>query len=132
MKDEMFARALMIYSKHINQLVKEGKKLRKAADIWLTKVMEFHKEMEEIYMNDLDLVIAEIEEIAKKEYDGHLTLMRFTTGWTAFYGSPDLQGSGILGDEDSEYSQIISMKTSETILDALKKLLKNNIKVEAR
>jgi hypothetical protein len=33
---------------------------------------------------------AEVIDTAEREHDGHLTVMRFTTHWKAFYGTPDL------------------------------------------
>lgn len=29
---------------------------------------------------------------AAQRYDGHLTIMRFTTGWKVMFGTPDLDG----------------------------------------
>lgn len=33
-------------------------------------------------------IIEQVERIAKDKTDGHISLVRFTTGWQAEYGSP--------------------------------------------
>jgi hypothetical protein len=37
-------------------------------------------------------ILAALEELARQRYDGHLTIMRFTTGWKVQLGTPDLLG----------------------------------------
>jgi hypothetical protein len=37
--------------------------------------------------NDRDLM-AELERVAAEEFDGHLTVMRFTTNWRVGFGTP--------------------------------------------
>lgn len=39
---------------------------------------------------DLNTLMSLAETIAQREADGHFTLMRFTTGWKCFLGTPDL------------------------------------------
>jgi hypothetical protein len=39
---------------------------------------------------DLETLIGLAEILAAEKTDGHLTLMRFTTGWKGFLGTPDL------------------------------------------
>jgi hypothetical protein len=39
---------------------------------------------------DLDTLLALAERKAAEEADGHLTLMRFTTGWKCMVGTPNL------------------------------------------
>jgi hypothetical protein len=39
---------------------------------------------------DLNTLMALAEKRAQSEADGHFTLMRFTTGWKCFLGTPDL------------------------------------------
>lgn len=34
------------------------------------------------------------ETVAEDDYDGHLTIMRFTTGWKSAFGTPNLDGAG--------------------------------------
>lgn len=43
---------------------------------------------------DLDTLMALAERIAVERNDGHLTLMRFTTGWKCMHGTPNLDGDG--------------------------------------
>lgn len=40
-------------------------------------------------MHDLSSAMSVAEELAKR-HDGHFTLMRFTTGWKAVFGTPDV------------------------------------------
>jgi hypothetical protein len=35
-----------------------------------------------------------LEEWAQRRHDGHLTLMRFTTGWKVMLGTPDMTPEG--------------------------------------
>jgi hypothetical protein len=38
---------------------------------------------------DVTTVLAMIEDVAKRHYGGHLTIMRFTTNWRVGFGTPD-------------------------------------------
>lgn len=38
-------------------------------------------------IKNLDL----LEEIAKRSYDGHVTLLRFTSGWKVVFGTPFME-----------------------------------------
>lgn len=40
----------------------------------------------------LTLLMARAEQISVEKYDGHLTIMRFTTNWKVAFGTPDLDG----------------------------------------
>ena len=61
---------------------------------------------------NLEKLVTCVEDIARKKHDGHLTIMKFTTGWKAFFGTPDLDsGKGRLW--------IFTLKSFETIEDAL-------------
>ena len=53
--------------------------------------------------------------IAKKTSDGHLTIMRFTTGWKVIFSTPDLT------EESRE--QIWNLKTHRDIRDAMKEAI---------
>jgi len=51
-------------------------------------------------------------EIAEAKYDGHLTIFRWTTGWKAMLGTPDLySGNG--------YKQIGDLPMFESLKDAI-------------
>lgn len=41
-------------------------------------------------LQDASNIIDRAEALAKERADGHLTIMRFTTGWKAVLGTPDL------------------------------------------
>lgn len=55
------------------------------------------------------------ETIAEDDYDGHLTIMRFTTGWKSAFGTPNLDGAG--GRESVE--QVPGFKTLDESLQHL-------------
>jgi len=38
--------------------------------------------------------VAVAERLARECYDGHLTILRFTTGWKAVFGTPDMSRGG--------------------------------------
>ena len=42
----------------------------------------------------LEALLKVSEAIARKKYDGHLTLMKFTTHWKAMFGTPNLDTDG--------------------------------------
>jgi hypothetical protein len=69
-----------------------------------------------VNVNDLISLISQAEQLAIEEADGHLTIMRFTTGWKCALGTPDLRG----GDGSSEISQL---QNFETLTDALSHLI---------
>jgi len=54
------------------------------------------------------------EAVARKTHGGHLTLMRFGTGWKAVFGTPDLF-------EDHGY--IWSLRAADSASDACRDLL---------
>lgn len=61
----------------------------------------------------LDILIGLAEEIAKKETDGHLSMLKFTSGWKVFLGTPDL---GIESGR-GEVSKLESFSTLEKALE---------------
>ena len=72
----------------------------------------------------LEKLIAEAETLAKKETGGHLTILRFTTGWKVFLGTPDLYGSSTDENGQTEgYRQIWNKPTFKTLELALQALL---------
>jgi hypothetical protein len=72
---------------------------------------------------DLNTLFDILEEIAKKESDGHITVMRFTTGWKVAFSTPDLHsGHG--------YEQMSKLKQYDTLEEAIKDLLIERIKLD--
>lgn len=63
-------------------------------------------------MKYLDL--AESEAVKR---GGHLTLMRFTTGWKAVFGTPWLEPSG------DDYAYVLTLRTATSVEDACQDLL---------
>jgi hypothetical protein len=65
--------------------------------------------------------LSRVEECSRKLTDGHLTMMRFTTGWKVCLGTPDLRGG-----EGYEYmARLRSCPTLEAALDDLLTVLGN-------
>lgn len=75
-------------------------------------------------MTDNEMTVQELisvaEAIAKDRFDGHLTLMKFTTGWKAAWGTPDL-------DSGDGRSQVARLKPYPSLEDALKGLLRSPV-----
>jgi len=65
---------------------------------------------------DLNTLFNILEEIAKKETDGHITIMKFTSGWKAAFATPDL-------DAGRGREQINKLKNHDTLEEAIKDLL---------
>lgn len=57
-------------------------------------------------------LLNECERIAKEKYDGHFTLMRFTTNWKFCFGQP------------FNYDEIQMMATGKTMEEAIQKGIK--------
>jgi hypothetical protein len=74
------------------------------------------KEREEMKKMDLNTLFNLLEEIAEKEADGHITIMKFTTGWKAAFATPDL-------DAGEGRKQIEKLKKYETLEKAIKDLI---------
>lgn len=67
-----------------------------------------------------DQLLEMAEDVACTKSDGHLTLMRFTTGWKAMFGTPELIIGGAPGDDEGcEYDRIFNMPMEETMGDAI-------------
>jgi hypothetical protein len=64
---------------------------------------------------DLDTLMALAERIATRDTDGHLTLLRFTTGWKCMLGTPNLDGQG--------RKEVNTLPTFGSIREALVSLL---------
>jgi len=41
-------------------------------------------------MQNIETLIIQAENIAKEKADGHLSILKFTTGWKIFLGTPNL------------------------------------------
>ena len=67
---------------------------------------------------NLETLIGLAEMLAAKESDGHLTLMRLTTGWKVFLETPDL-------DSGSWREVIANTKMHSTLKEALLALILN-------
>jgi len=72
---------------------------------------------------DLNTLFDILEEMAKKEADGHITILRFTTGWKVAFSTPDFNSSNGM-------EQISKLKNYETIREAIKDLLIERIKLD--
>ena len=68
--------------------------------------------------SDLDVLtlLALAEKAALATHDGHLTIMRFTTGWKSFLGTPDL-------DSDHGRGQVAGVPAHDNLRDSLLVLL---------
>jgi hypothetical protein len=55
---------------------------------------------------DLDTMFDILEEMAKSQADGHITIMRFTTGWKVVFSTPDL----LAGDGWDQVSKLKNYK----------------------
>lgn len=65
---------------------------------------------------NLETLIGLAEMLATEEADGHITLMRFTTGWKVFLQTPDL-------DAGTGREEVANVKMHSTLKDALIDLL---------
>jgi hypothetical protein len=63
---------------------------------------------------DLDTLMALVERKAMLEADGHLTLLRFTTGWKCMIGTPELR----YGDEGTQVADLIAHASLKEALTA--------------
>lgn len=69
---------------------------------------------------NLDTLMLELEKIAKTEADGHITILKFTTGWKAAFGTPNI-------DIGEERGKIAKLKSHPTYESAIKDLIENRI-----
>ena len=63
---------------------------------------------------DLLFLLETVEKIANQDFGGHLTIMKFTSGWKAMFGTPNFS---ILGRTEVEPLQ--GCRTLEECLDAV-------------
>lgn len=68
--------------------------------------------------DNLHTLMVELEKIAKEEADGHITILKFTTGWKAAFGTPNFD----IGEERDKVAKLTSHPTYES---AVKDLIKN-------
>ena len=73
------------------------------------------EEMENLKGLDLKELINLYEIRAKNENDGHMTIMRFTTGWKVMLGTPNLDIDG--------REEVWKLQTFSNLKDALVNLL---------
>jgi hypothetical protein len=64
-------------------------------------------------MNSLEKLINLAEKIASEKTDGHITMLKFTTGWKVFLGTPNLD----YGEERDKVSKLQSYSTLEVALE---------------
>jgi len=67
---------------------------------------------------DLGTLIQTVEEMAKNEADGHVSMLKFTTGWKVFFGSPNL-------DIGKEREYVANLQSFESLEQALEDLIIN-------
>lgn len=76
---------------------------------------------------NIDVVMAAVEGASKVMSDGHLTLMRFTTGWKVMFGTPELSlDAGHLEDPTEGgggYGKVSRLTSHRTLREALAALL---------
>lgn len=60
-----------------------------------------------------DTLVSLLEEMAKRDYGGHLTIFRFSTGWKVMLGTPHMD------DYDGDYQTIQALRTCDTLSDAV-------------
>jgi hypothetical protein len=68
----------------------------------------------------IDTLIEVVEALAKRTADGHLTILRFETGWKAALGTPD-------GRHDDDQETIGKLPAAATMQAALVDLLRREI-----
>jgi len=71
---------------------------------------------------NLEILIKKAEVLAKEKTDGHLSILKFTTGYKVFLGTPNL-------DIGKERKNISNMNSFATLEEALKNLLETNISI---
>lgn len=72
----------------------------------------------EVHEMNLDTLLGLAEILANQKADGHITLMRFTTGWKAIIGTPNL-------DTGEGRAEIANLKSHSSLREALVDLLIN-------
>lgn len=65
--------------------------------------------------SDVGALVKEVEEMAKNEADGHVSMLKFTTGWKVFFGTPNLD----VGEEREKIGKLQSFESLEEALQDL-------------
>ncbi|MBL6969847.1 MAG: hypothetical protein ISR68_00440 [Campylobacterales bacterium] len=73
-------------------------------------------------MNDLQTLLEKAELLAKEKTDGHLSILKFTTGYKVFLGTPNL-------DIGEEREKVNKMQSFIYLNEALDNVLKTNISI---
>lgn len=80
-----------------------------------TQIMVSGGTIEEAIENAIKFELLKMcEEIAKEKYDGHFTLMRFTTNWRFCFGQP------------YDYNEIQAMAGGKTMIEAIQRGINEN------
>jgi hypothetical protein len=67
-------------------------------------------------------LVAEVERVARERYDGHYTVLKFTTHYKACWGTPDLYG-GARHPDEAPYWEVHRLAAYPTLEAALAGLL---------
>jgi len=82
--------------------------------------------MNEALVDDL---IAIAERVAGEKYDGHLTLMRFTSGWKVMFGTPELSCGSLEEMEAGAFGggrgEVQGLPSYQTLREAMHAILRH-------
>ncbi len=98
-----------------------GMQFDMARDVWLLEREPDIWTVDDLYAASentpkLSKLLRQAEQIAGDKHDGHLTLMRLSTGWKAMFGSPDYES-------DEGRRGVQKLKTFKTLYEAVNSLL---------
>lgn len=65
---------------------------------------------------DVSVAMWVADQVAEQLYDGHMTIMRFTTGWKCVFGTPDL---GNVEERETVWRLPTFRSMSEAVVDAI-------------
>lgn len=85
--------------------------LEREPDIWSVADLQ----QADVTTPKLSKLLRQAELIADEKHNGHLTLMRLSTGWKAMYGSPS--------DSEAGRKDVQKLKTYKTLYEAVSSLL---------
>lgn len=82
-------------------------------------------------------LLRSVETVAKLEFDGHVTIMRFTTGWKGAFGTPHMDSGELShrfrekGNETacslnpkSTFARMLKMKSHDSLVELLAHMLR--------
>ena len=76
----------------------------------------------------IDDLVTIAEQVAQGKHDGHLTLMRFTSGWKVMFGTPELSCASLeeveAGTFGGGYGEVQNLPTYPTLREALSAMLR--------